>query len=646
MGEWVDAPNFGSTSYYGDTLTAWEAVQQRMDIAQEYAADARDWTYTYADEMMTVLTSLAVPSVDEIDVDVPFIPTMDYSARPTLGSLNLDSEWPDSTPVAPILGAIDELEEVQFPTLTYSPPIIGEYAVPEEEGIADPGEPSALATVVLPTSPTFTMPDSPVVKMLEVPDAPYDELPEFTAELDLEEEFAIPAGFAWSESPYNSDIWAPLLETVRQGLIDGGTGLDAETEQAIWDRALTRQDLEDDRDLRKLEEYYAARGLELPAGVFMSALLDLMENSAWKKSDVNLGIAVEQARLAQANQHFLVEKGINIEQILRDFHNAQEGRAFEAEKETLAGAIQIYNVLVTRANLRLERYKTEATVYSERVKAALSRVEIFRAQVDGVRVASEVQKNLVEVYTQQIGALEAQARLYMAQLEGSKLAMDYERLQLDAFKQKTDIYIARLQAQQMRYDIYGKKLDAEKTKASIYETQIRGFIAEVDAVKTSQDAKIARIASQSDRNKMLISEYTAELEAYKTEISAAAAKIGAEVDGFKAEVAGYSAETEALGMRYSVLMKEIDARISGAELKTRQAIAQVEATTQGYVAIKELQVKGLEGLTGVGAQLTSAAMNSVTANASIGSSSTRSDSDSTSQTLSGVLSEAHNYNHE
>ena len=73
----------------------------------------------------------------------------------------------------------------------------------------------------------------------------------------------------------------------------------------------------------------------------------------------------------------------------------------------------------------------------------------------------------------------------------------------------------------------------------------------------------------------------------------------------------------------------------------QKAIAEIDSITKSYTAVKELQLKGAEGIMNVGAQLTASALNAVNASASIGFSGASSSSESSSESQS--ISENHNW---
>lgn len=641
MSVWVDKPKAidisGSTSL--------NLVNERFDLTQAFAAETYEATKGFISDLQEIIAELTPPPTEDVDsITIPSIPEFDYTSRPRLGNLVIPNEWPTSKPSAPFLETLPDIVDISFPVMSFSQPSWNNPQKPTMDIIESPGSAPELNTPSLPDIPNVTLPDAPTLDTITLPSAPASTLPEFNEELFAEDISIDGVSFNWQESPYNSEVWETLLDKVVAGIRDGGTGLAADVEQEIWDRALRRQQAENEKLYRETEEYFASRGWPAPPGAMAGRLAEAAQEIAKNNTDLNGKIAIEQAELAQKNTQFLLDKGVNLETILREFHNTSANRALDGAKTLVGSAIDIFNARVAGYNLKIERYKAMAAVYEARVRAALEAVEIFKAQIEGARVTADVQKNLIEIYEKQIAAIETRVRLYSAQMDGVKVAAEIEGMKLEQFRLSTQVYVSRLEAEKVKFDIYGKEVDAEASKAQVFAEQVKSFVAEVDAAKAKNELQMNHLNAVATKNQQLIEQYKGELTGYTAEVDAAAKKVDGVVRGFEAEARAYSAETDAEAAMYGTKTKEIEARISQARFLVEKAVAQIESATKGYVAIKELQVKGVEGAMNVGAQLSSAAMNAVNATASIGYNQSRSEDANYSHSES--ISEQHSYQHE
>jgi chromosome segregation ATPase len=396
--------------------------------------------------------------------------------------------------------------------------------------------------------------------------------------------------------------------------------------------------------MRNIREGFSARGYDLPPGALAGAEIEAYRNAGINKENLNADIAIKQAELAQANTQFITDKGVQLEQILRGFHESQAGRSFEAAKMVFQSGIELMNAHIAKINLDLERYKAEAVVYESRVKAALTAVEIFKAQVESAKVASDVQKNMVDIYEKQIAAIDTYVKMYATQMEAVKIAAQIEQTKMEIYNLETKAYIARMDAEKIKFDVYATQVDAEKAKATMYAEQVRAYIAEVEGAKAQLEAENIKLEAVLKENAMLIDKYKGELAGYTAEIDAVGKELSATVDSFRAEVQAYSAETNADAMYYQTKIKEIDSKIMEARFHLEKAVAEVKATTDGYIAIKSLEEKGTEGIMNVGAQLAASAMNAV--NASASTSYNQGEDYSWRQSLNNSLSESHSYKEE
>ena len=640
MGTWVQPPPYG---HIGNV--SWDLVNNRFDLSQQYAENSYGMTVDFVNDLQSWLGSIdnELPNLSPINVGSVNVPAMNFDSRPIFGNLNLPTDWPANLPTTAVLEPIPELDDIEMPAMTVQPPAWNTPDKPNIEDHSSPGAPPDISIVPIPSVPVLVMPDSPQLGDVIIPSAPLIALPEFEGILP-NEILRTPAEFSWQESPYNSPIWNDLLNVTLDGLRYGGTGLHPDVYEDIWSRATARQHFEAEKRYREIEDDYAAKSFPAPPGSEASALREVSADVDRNLTELNGQLMKEEADLAQANTHFTIEKAIEMEGILRDFHNSRDDRLLDAAKALAGSAIDIFNALVSKYNANLDRYKAEASVYESRVKASLTQIEIFKAQVEAARVSSDVQKNLVLIYSEQIKALETRVKMYTAQVEAAKVTSEIESIKLDIFKAQIEAYIAEMSAEKVKVELYTAELTGEKIKAETYAEQVRAFTSQVEAKKAQADLSIKILSTSLDRNRLLIDQYKGELSGYVANVEATARKTDAVVSGFTAEVAGYSAETQALGMEYEVKIKEIDANIESAKLDLAKGVAEIDAATKGFLAVKELQLKGSEATIDVGAQLAASAWSAVNASATLGTSTTAQETHRYGHNE--AITERHSYSHE
>ena len=616
MGDYVDIPSRVERGVF-NVGSPYSMIGEQTNQANFYATESFEIAQTYIDSLTNLLAGLEMPDTEDINIDLPSFTSINYSARPSLAEIELPGDWPVNAAVTPSWSALPLFSEVTFPVLSVFPPTWNDPDVPTLGVITEPGDTPTINPISTPTAPAVTLPEPPTLDDILIPAAPVITLPEFDAELPsatIDE----PAPFTWGEPNYVSDVWSDLLTWVLDGLQNGGTGLTVEVEAEIYQRLLDRQLDENDRLYIEASEYYAARGFILPPGMLSGRIAEIQAQISRNNAAASREITINQAELAQKNTHFIVEQGAKLEGMLRDFFTQGTNRLFDANKIMASNAIEVYNSMIARFNLDIQRYEIQSKVYEARIRAALTEVEIFKSEVEGARVSAEVQQTLVNVYKVQLQAVEAQMNLYVSEMQGAKIAADLEALKLEQFKLETQAYIARMDGEKAKFSLYEIQVKAEGTKAQTYGEQVRAYAVEVDATKAVIAAQVSQAELVLEQNKQEVLRYQTELDTYKAELQAKLSETEAIVSGFRAETGAYEAETHAQSAMFATQIQEIQARIEEARFNMQKAMAEIDATTKGYIALKQLQVEGTSGIMNVGAQLTASALNVVSTSLSYG----------------------------
>ena len=353
-------------------------------------------------------------------------------------------------------------------------------------------------------------------------------------------------------------------------------------------------------------------------------------------------LAILDANIRQ--EQFSSELARQLEVILREFHSSQQARSLDAAKAIAKHSIDIVNAYISRYNARIEKYKADAMVYTERVKALLVEVELYKATMEGAKVAAEVQKLQVDIYSAQIDAVNAIAKLYATQLEGSKIMADLERLKIEVFQAEIQIYTAKLQGQKLQLDMYQIDVDVDKTKVQIYAEELKAYATEVQANKIILEGAIANLEAASKNNLVTVEAYKGTVQGFGYEVQAATKVIEGEARVYEAEVKGFSAEVNAQASYYGVQIAEINSTIEQARFNLELEVARVNSVNDNYMALQELNLKGTEGVMSVTAQLAASALSAVNASASYGFSGSR--SHGTSWSFNAAASESHSFLHD
>lgn len=187
-----------------------------------------------------------------------------------------------------------------------------------------------------------------------------------------------------------------------------GTGLGADVENAIWERAKSRMEIDNLQKYTEAETYFSSRGFDLPPGALSGRLMDVLVEIARNESYLNNDIMVEQARLAFENRKVALNYSI-------EKYKAQvmgEASRIESIVKVWLGKVEAYKAQtgVTIAYLELE------------IKNFLAKVEQAKMQSDAILKRAEItMEDLRRVQTIQVEVVKAGAQI-LAQMTASALS--------------------------------------------------------------------------------------------------------------------------------------------------------------------------------------------------------------------------------
>ena len=379
MGTYIncDDKSNSNNSWEFSVGSPYSMISQQFDFARGYANQSFNLTTDYMNQLSNILTSMEMPPIDDIIVDSPEIPDIDYGTRPSLGDVELPTDWPENNSPLPIYKPVPEFTNVEIPTLSITPPEYIDVQKPTMSPVTEPGDIPPVNEIPIPTAPSVSLPSPPTFDDIIMPASPITTVPEFNSpppSMTIND----PAPFHWGEPVYTSDIWTDLLNRVLDGIRNGGTGLDANVEAEIYQRLLDRQLDENNRLYVEAEEYFSSRGFPLPHGALVGKLTEIQNQISRNNSAASREITINQAELAQKNTQFILELGSKLEGMIRDFFTQGTNRLFEANKVSAENAILLHNALVEKHNAEVNKYEIEGRVYESRIKALLTEVEIFK----------------------------------------------------------------------------------------------------------------------------------------------------------------------------------------------------------------------------------------------------------------------------
>ncbi len=590
--------------------SAAQLVNESFTLAQEYADSAQQQlagftsalsSSIYAPPTISVTwNSLAAPSLPGLP-PVPEMPSIAFVAptapgewslaEPTIDIADFTEESPTLTmPVAP------ELVYGVAPTI----PVVGDVVVPDAPVLSAVAVPTYLSL----STPTFGGVDLHQDYLDKLVDIPTLEL-------------VAPTPYSYVAGPqYASELLAGLKAVLEERLA-GGTGLLPAVEQAIWDRARSRETqvaLANEAEVMRASE---ALGFQLPSGVLAAQLREAQQAYYDKLSGLSRDIAIKQAEMEQENLKQTIAAGMQLEGQLIDYSFKLEQLTFEAAKTTADNAIQTYNAQVEQFKALLSAYNTYAVAYKTIMDAELSKVEVYKAELQAEQTKAEVNQALVQQYKAQVEAGLAQVEVYKAQVGAANTLIQLEQAKIGAAGEQIKAYVAQVNAETSKVEAYKAGVQAEATKVEVYRVKAQAFSARASAQADKARAEISRYSALAQAKESQWRGYTAQVEAERSRISALGTQSTALLEGYKAGAAAIESSAQ---MHTKVWESQIR------QYEANQNIVVQTAKINGDWAIQtnNARLEAAKAGTQVYAQLTSSAYGMMNTSAGISGSSSMS----------------------
>lgn len=582
-------------------------VTTHFSNARSYASSAISSANAFITALNSSIAGLEMPPMD-FDVTWPVPPAVEGVTPFVVGDVATEFPSDDSgvPPPDPGGGFItpDRPTAPTLPTYTLD---IG----------ADPEKPLPpdVATITMPDGPeAWTPPADPTLLTISiVPFAGIDPHNDWldrlsTAPADLS--LAAPTPFSFTPpARYGSDLLNAVTEAIRSRLA-GGTGLDPVVEQAIWDRARSREAQLAENNLDEAVRNHSARGFSLPSGALAAQMRDAQRLALSKASEVSRDIAIKQADLEQANVKHAIEQGLALEGKLIDYANQIEQRAFEAARYLAENAVQVYNAQVEGFKALLQKYATYADIYRTLIQSETAKVDAYKAQVDAERAKAEVNKALIDQYRARIEVRQAQIELYKNQILAAQALIEAEKLKVETFGERVRAYVAEVNADTAKVEAFKAKVDSNRALVDIYGVDVQAYAAYTNALGSAARAR-ADVYSAS------VGGYKAKVDAFTARVNAAAEKVRAAVAVKELGIKGQELEVQRVGSANQLQVEFYKTLIGQYEAQKSLGLQRTKIISEDYLALKAMVADASKVGAQVNAQLAASALGTARVSAGI-----------------------------
>lgn len=410
-----------------------------------------------------------------------------------------------------------------------------------------PDTSTSLPTV--PTAPGYTLPTDPTLLNVNVPGAPSIDLPGWTATAP-DAPAPVSASMSYTDPGYTSSLLTNLQTVLADWVNGASTGIDADVEQAIWDRARAREDKTANAKLTEVKRTFAGSGFPLPSGAMAQAMLAAIQEKQDKSSSFSRDVAIKQAELEQTNRQFAFQQAVALESQLLTYTNAVAQRAYEYVRDAAKLILDAQDSDVRAYAAKVQSYGVQAQALDSLIKRALAPLDAYRAEIDAQKLISELNQQNTEVYKAKLEAVDVVQRIY-----------------------KTDIDAYSVQV--------GAEMDRIKALAAVYESTSRGYTAHVDAESTKVKTQADVYKAESD---VAVAQANLSIEALKANLELLVQKSSTLVEAVKggAQVAAQLAASALSSVNLSASVSNNESKSIGASYSRSDSSSRSTGSSENY----------------------------------------------------------------
>jgi len=418
---------------------------------------------------------------------------------------------------------------------------------------------------------------------------------------------------------------------VRVGeMLEGGTGLPAAVEQALFDRAVSREQKTSERTIDQATGEWARRGFAMPGSTLLLRIAEARQVNREAQCELNRDTMIQMHTEELQNLRLAVQQGIQLQAQMFD----QSSRVYELgqsiAQSALDASFRIFEAQVSLLELDVRVYQSLVSAYGERIRAESARIDAYRAEIEAAIAQGRLEETRASIFRAKVDLrlatlqeFTSAVQAYRANVESKGLILERYRTQIEAFGQE-------VRADAAKADIFGVQVANETAQAEQYRAQVQGFAAEVDAFRQEVEAatSIANVEQQTDRNRIEI--YQAEVAAWGEKVRTRLSEQTAKIENLRAnlERLRLQSSNEQAILNSKLQQQELQVRVD--ETKARLLVSDNQLALQQLADRVRLAQTQITAVADVYSQLAASAMSAINVSASISDSASSQSSHSSS----------------
>ncbi len=511
---------------------------------------------------------------------------------------------------------------------------------PDPLDISGKPERGEFGEVTIPSTVTVVDPLMGNLVDISVPEFSFPEILPFDGVEPTFDEARPNTNLVWTEPEYASELLDDTTTRVRAWL-QGGTGLPAAVQQALFDKARSREVDTAKEATEAAFDTWAARGFSMPPGMLVEQVNVAQEKSRLAQNTLEREILIKSAEWEIENLRVAVERGIALETVLINKFSNSAQRTFEAAKYRVEADIALFNAMVSLYNAASSAYQVKANVFKVQVDAQLAELEAYKAQIEGEKAKAQLNEQTVRVYEARIKAVASRIEIYKTQMEAAKIESDVIRGKIEAYRSDVEAYSSKIDAEKARFNAYEAQLRGEAAKANSLEAEANAYAATVRAHEAKANLKVKYVEARVSAINADVSRANSDIELERARVTASAATVSSRAQAYSADVARYSEEIKASGIAAESATRILELRLRNNLAYYETQIKEYDAKLGRLLEQSKLVVESLRSAGQFTAALAQGAMSAIHLNASMQATG----SAQSSNTYGQHYNENHNYNH-
>ena len=381
--------------------------------------------------------------------------------------------------------------------------------------------------------------------------------------------------------------------------LQGGSGFNAQVEQAIYDRGRGRVHVENRAAEQAAWDQIAAKGYSMPQGLLNAELRRSANDGANRNGQLAMDVVRLQGELEQKNLQFAVQQSIALRTATRNASIQYAAALLQINRDALTFAQQFVDVVVRVYELQvrawqssIEYLRARISLFEARLQAALADVQIFEAKIRALGVITEVNKAKVELYQQQVEVEKTKIELFAAKIQAQNVEIQ-RRLQLiEIFKGQVQGYSARVAAKDAEFQAYAAAINGDRAIVDAQIAKVTAYQAKVAGITAANEAKLSVSTAQAENNRAIVDKFRAEMDGWIQEYKANEIPFNAKLAINQQEIEAYAAMARNQVSQRGLIL---DYNRAIAEVNSAKANAEARAhlgTMQGKVGRAQATIEG------------------------------------------------------